>query len=102
MSEGLNEYEGLPEALARKLVGMTKWNNKILWKTARYIHLTKKESAKLQALQHKREFKPLTQAEVELKDKLLEKYENSVLIRAEAVLLLKQRGFDISVLRKIK
>lgn len=53
-------------------------------------------SARLEALHYKRQDEGLNDAEAVESAQLLEQYERTMLIRAEAAVLLKQRGYDVS------
>lgn len=66
-----------------------------LWRAARNP-LAEADRARLEALNLKQQKENLTPAEEEDLDRLLLHYDRSVLLRAEAARLLKERGHDVS------
>jgi plasmid stability protein len=58
-------------------------------------------SARLEALHLKRQSADLSEAEAQEAARLLRQYDRTMLIRAEAAVLLKQRGHDVSDLAKL-
>ncbi len=68
-----------------------------LWRAARG-RMSKKSLARLESLHHKRQREGLTDAEAQEAAALTNQYERTVLIRAHAAALLKERGHDVSVL----
>ena len=68
-----------------------------LWRAARG-RMSKKSLARLESLHHKRQREGLTDAEAQEAAALTIQYERTVLIRAHAAALLKQRGHDVSML----
>jgi plasmid stability protein len=70
-------------------------DNTALWRAAR-SHLPKKAQTQLQSLNYKRQREGLNEAEALKANELLRQYERTVLIRAQAISLLKERGQDIS------
>jgi len=58
--------------------------------------LSKKESARLAALHHKRQKDGLTRAEDRERRELMHRYEKAVAIRATALAELHQRGVDVT------
>ena len=97
--EALPGEEEISPELEGTLALMEFLDDKALWRAAE-SRLSKKESAKLQELHLKADGESLTEAEKHLEKQLTEKYERALLIRAEAAVLLKRRGYDISVLLK--
>ncbi len=91
------EGSAAPVELKAELDAMVQLNDKALWKAAR-SHLSAKDATKLEALHRKRHDKSLTHAEVQTKDELLRQYNYYMRVRARAAVLLKQRGYDVSVL----
>ena len=87
----------IPVELTVELAAIVQLNDKVLWKAA-CSHLAAKDVTKLEALHHKRSAKSWTQAEIQIKDELLRQYNYYMRVRARAAVLLKQRGYDISVL----
>ncbi len=96
--------EGISPELAQELEALKLLGDKALWKVAAQSHLTAKESQKLAQFHSKQQREgpeSLSQEDLQTKDKLLYQYDRRMLIRAQALLLLKQRGLDISKLLKV-
>ncbi len=87
----------LPPDLTDTLASLTLLNDPALWDAAK-SHLPIETAEQLSILNLKRQSVGLTEAEVLLLDQLLHQYEQMMLVRAQAALLLKQRGHDISML----
>ena len=68
-----------------------------LWRAAR-SHLPAEASAQLESLHLKRQSEVLTESEKQTLASLVRQYERAMLVRAQAAALLKQRGYDVSVL----
>ena len=62
------------------------------------IHLSTEESAKLEALNLKQQREGLNADERRWRDDLLWQYERTLVVRAEAAGLLKERGVDVATL----
>ena len=66
-------------------------------------HLPKKAAAQIESLHRKRQRQGLTETETEKLEALVRQYERYMLVRAQAAVLLKQRGHDVSkILNKHK
>jgi hypothetical protein len=94
----------LNAGLAKEIENLKLLNDKALWKTAAQSHLTSAQAKKLAQLNRKQQQLPsaqLSAEEAQLKQELLDQYEHHLLIRSQALLLLKERGFDISSLLKV-
>jgi hypothetical protein len=87
----------LPSDMQIAVENLKKLNDKDLWKAAR-SHLPAKSAKKIADLHLKREVQDLTPPEKQLLSELMNQYEKSILIRAEATALLMERGYDVSVL----
>jgi hypothetical protein len=72
-------------------------NDEELWRAARN-RLSEDSRSQLEALNFKQQREKLTAAEKETLERLIDEYDQAVLLRAEAMLLLKQRGHDVSKL----
>lgn len=68
-----------------------------LWQLARTT-MSREASQELEALHFKQRDEGLSEAEDIARAKLIQEYEKTMLIRAQAARLLKDRGHDISVL----
>ena len=96
--------EELSAELAKEIEGLKLLSDKALWKTASQSHLTTREAQKLAQLNRKQQSHPLAELsseEAQIKQELLYQYERRLLIRSHALLLLKERGLDISNLLKV-
>jgi hypothetical protein len=76
-------------------------NDDELWRLARET-MSPEASQELEALHFKQREEGLSPVEDAMRAKLIQKYERSMLIRAQAARLLKERGHDISRLLAIK
>jgi hypothetical protein len=85
----------LPRDLAEAISDLTGLDDASLWRAARSAPAPEKV-ALLEELLDKRRSEGLTEAEAQTVAGLLKEYERAMLIRAEAVAILKQRGHDIS------
>jgi hypothetical protein len=72
-----------------------------LWRLARET-MSPEASRKLESLHFKQRSEGLSEVEDTIRGKLIEEYERSMLIRAQAAKLLKERGHDISGLLATK
>ena len=70
-------------------------NDAILWQLARAT-MTSEQSQQLEQLHHKLQREGLSRSESEVEDALTQLYRETILVRAQAAVLLKQRGYDIS------
>ena len=83
--------ERLRTALAHKAY----LNDAALWQTARAT-MPAKQRKRLETLHHQQQRRRLTAREQAEEQTLLALYRETLLIRAQAAVLLKQRGYDIS------
>ena len=81
--------------LRTALAQMAYLNDAALWQVARATMLTEQQE-RLEALHHKQQSQGLTTEEKAEEQALLALYRETVLVKAQAVLLLKQRGYDVS------
>ncbi|MCI0397239.1 MAG: hypothetical protein L0332_02455 [Chloroflexi bacterium] len=89
-----------PQELRSALAQMAYLNDAALWQAARAT-MTKVQRERLEELHHKQQrTSSLTSEEVSEEQALLQLYKETILIRAQAALLLKQRGYDISDLEQ--
>ncbi len=87
----------VPADLLEALAPLPSLSDAALWRVARSL-LPAEVSAELEALHLKRQRETLTAAEAERVAELVRQYDRTMLLRAEAALLLKQRGHDVSEL----
>jgi hypothetical protein len=72
-------------------------DDEALWRAAR-SHLPTEAADQLESLHLKRQREGLTEAESQTLAGLVRQYERAMLVRSQAVALLKQRGHDVSTL----
>lgn len=87
----------LPIDLEVLLSQLALLDNDALWRAARTTFPVGSAS-QLEDLHLKRQREGLTESESQIAATLLQQYERAMLVRAQAAALLKQRGYDISVL----
>lgn len=95
VSHALPEEAQLSPELTQLLQDLSLLDDSALWQAAR-SHLPKSASEQMEALHHKRQREGLTPSEQEIVATLLAHYERYIVVRAQAAVLLKQRGHDIS------
>jgi hypothetical protein len=91
--------DDLSPELTEALSSLSLLDDETLWQTAR-AHLSPELSEELEGLHFKQQREGLTTSEAERAAVLLRHYERSMLLRAQAAALLKQRGHDVSALLK--
>lgn len=91
------EDDRLPPELEQELARMETLDDAALWRAAR-PRFSARQSRRLESLHFKLQDEGLTEAERQEEQSLVRAYERAMLIRAEAVALLKQRGQDIAPL----
>jgi plasmid stability protein len=89
------EDEPLPAELEETLASMELLGNEALW-TAAESRRPEEVAAEMEALQQKQEREGLTGAETQTLEQLAEEYERLRIIRNQALVLLRERGYDIS------
>jgi plasmid stability protein len=87
----------LPADLAEAISSLALLDDEALWQAAR-SHLPSEAAAQLEVLHLKRQREGLTETEAQTLASLVHQYERAMLVRAQAAALLKQRGYDVSVL----
>ncbi len=87
--------EQLPADLAEAVQGLTVLDDSALWRAAR-SHLPFDKVSHLEALHIKRQAGGLSGTETETLRVLVKEYERVMLVRAQAALILKQRGYDVA------
>lgn len=92
------DEDQLPGVLTEALSALHLLDDEALWAAARN-RLPQEISAQLEQLNHKQQREGLTDFEAQTLDQLAQQYELIMLTRAQAAVLLKERGYDISILR---
>ncbi len=87
----------LPDSLSDELARLDCLDDAELWQAAR-SKLPKGQSTRLEVLHLKRQKEGLSEVEIRELAELVGQYERSILIRARAASVLKQRGQDVSAL----
>lgn len=87
----------LPDDLAAAVADLSVLPDDAVWQAAQ-SRLSARESARLEALHLKRQREGLSESESQELSGLVARYERAMLVRAQATLLLKERGFDVSKL----
>ncbi|MEW5987017.1 MAG: hypothetical protein AB1791_10325 [Chloroflexota bacterium] len=80
--------------LRMSLAQMAYMNDAALWQAARST-VAPDQQQRLEALHHEQQRRPLTPKEQAEEQGLLALYRETILVRAQAAVLLKQRGYDI-------
>jgi hypothetical protein len=89
--------DSLPHQLAEEVSRLTLLDDEALRQAAR-SQLPAEASARLEELHLKRQRGDLSEIEAQSLPELVRQYERSMLIRARAAAILKQRGYDVSIL----
>ena len=89
--------DDLPADFAETISRLKLLDDESLWSVARY-HLPAEAAIRMEGLHLKRQREELTDAEAQTLDGLVRQYERTMLIRAQAAAMLKERGHDISQL----
>lgn len=87
----------LPPELAEAISSLAHLDDETLQRAAR-SHFSAERATELEALHLKRQDEGLTEEEAQRAAELTHQYERAMLIRAQAMVLLMQRGYDISAL----
>lgn len=93
-----DEDEEISANLTQLLEAMKLMDDEVLWKIAQQNILVQKAHEGLHQLKIKRQQKGLTKREEQEEDKLLQQEDVGILIRSQALALLKQRGHNIDAL----
>jgi plasmid stability protein len=101
LTKAIPQEEKLAPELEEKLAGLALLDDTALWQAAE-SHLSSRVIRKIEGLHFKREGKGLTKSEQEQLASLVTKYDEIILLRAEATRLLMERGKDVSKLIKKK
>ncbi|MDY0095555.1 MAG: hypothetical protein RBT80_22905 [Candidatus Vecturithrix sp.] len=87
--------DDLPVETVADLTRLTLLNDAALWRKANATLPTEQQSQLTMYLE-KKNSQPLTMTEQQALESLLEEHDRLVLIRSQAAVLLKQRGYDVS------
>jgi hypothetical protein len=97
VATAMPEQDELPDALSLELAGLEHLDDEALWEAAR-SRLAATMARRTEKRHHKRQREGLTETEARTLADLVRQYERAMLIRAQAAVLLKQRGHDVSKL----
>ena len=95
------DNEPIPLDIQEAVASLPVLDDTALWQAA-HSRLSQAESDEVEALHFKRQREGLTDAEKQRLAGLMHRYEKALLIRSHALLLLKQRGQDITPLLKVQ
>jgi DNA-binding helix-hairpin-helix protein with protein kinase domain len=84
-----------PVKLRSQIAQMAYLNDAALWQAARAT-LSLEQRERLAALHETQQSRSLNQDEQAEEQALLQLYQDTILVRAQAAILLKQRGYDVS------
>lgn len=87
----------LPADLSEALSPLALLDDASLWRAAR-TRLPAETAEQMESLHLKRQREGLTEPEAQMLMGLVRQYERTMLVRAQAAVLLKQRGHDVSAL----
>jgi hypothetical protein len=87
--------DSAPRNMRSALAQMAYLNDAALWQAARAT-MSVEQRERLEALHDEQQRRKLTSEEQAEEQSLLELYRETLLVRTQAVVLLKQRGYDIS------
>jgi plasmid stability protein len=90
--------DALPDDLEEAISQLPLLRDDALWRAAR-SHLSTKAVGRIEALHFKRQREGLDESETQELAGLVRQYERAMLVRARAVALLAERGYDVSELR---
>lgn len=85
----------LPDDLVEQVSSLTLLDEKTLRRAAQ-SHFSAEKAAELEALHLKRQDEGLTEKETQQAGELTSQYERAMVLRAQAIALLLQRGYDVS------
>jgi plasmid stability protein len=95
LSHAIPGHDGLPHSLSVELAQLDTMNDAELSRAAK-SRLAKKAAARLVALHVKRQREGLSESEAQVLAELVGQYERSMLFRARAAAILKERGHNLS------
>lgn len=92
-----SSIEALPNDLQAAIDSLAFLDDHLLWRAAQQ-RLSRRDFDQMESLQFKRQREGLTEAEMSNLAELVRRSEQIMLVRAEAAVLLKERGHDITSL----
>jgi plasmid stability protein len=95
VTKALPVEDNQPDQLDEELDSLVFLDDDNLWRAAR-SHMPKKAANQMAQLNYKQQSKGLTETELATLNQLGEEYDRYMLIRAQAMVLLKERRHDIS------
>ena len=95
VATGMAVDEDLPTELAQAVSALHLLDDAALWRAAQ-SPLPTEVATQIEDLHLKRQFEGLTPNETQVLAAFMRRYEQTMLVRAQATLLLKQRGHDSS------
>jgi hypothetical protein len=95
LATAFSEQDDLSDTTVDRLTQLRYLNNSELWQAAQ-ITVSTDENARMQVLMFKRQSIGLTQDEQIEAEALVAKSEQVMLLRAQAIALLRERGHDVS------
>ena len=93
--------DSTPQSLRSALAQMAYLNDAVLWQLARAT-MPQAQAARLEELHHEQQREGLTEEEKGEERELASLYRDTILVRAQAAVLLKQRGYDVSDLSQFE
>lgn len=97
VATGMAVDEDLPAELAQAVSALHLLDDVALWRAAQ-SPLPSEVATRIEDLHLKRQFEGLSPNETQVLATLMRRYEQTMLVRAQATLLLKQRGHNVSQL----
>lgn len=91
--------DALPTEIEQQLQSLAVLDDEALWQAAR-VRFPPSAARRLESLHLKQQREGLTEAERQTTDLLVHQYERAMLVRAQAAVLLKERGHNITSLRQ--
>jgi hypothetical protein len=98
LAEAVPGADELPPELARALAVLPQQPDEALWQAAR-SRLSAEDAAAMEQFHLKRQREGLSTEEAERLAGLVRQYEQTMLVRAQATALLRQRGHDVTSLQ---
>ena len=89
------DLPSLPADVEAELASFSQLSNDVLWLVARST-LTRQQQEDLAKLNDQAQRRPLTANEQSQRNELITAYDRALVRRAQAALVLKQRGYDLS------
>jgi DNA-binding helix-hairpin-helix protein with protein kinase domain len=97
VATAVSPTEELPDDLAEAVASLALLDDETLRRAAA-SHFSAEQAAELEALHFKRQDVGWSESEARRAAELVQQYERAMLIRAQAMALLTQRGYDVSKL----